>query len=235
MRPSLYRKFNKIVGKSCLRRILRKIWVKRLFRLRGVSSPDRVDGIKSEISKYHENQTLRVTLKFLRQKGYQTAFDALMSEMEEPEYFLENPIVSTLYETIVSKGDYSEAEKLIESQELSSCFTDQPSRQGHWERFEPKKPYDPWPCARGGHQMVFYDQKCYLFGGWTGGADLGDFWEFDYSRSSWRLINESSEAVGGPGPRSCHKMAIDSQRRIIYTLGRYVDSNGFYNPFFFNP
>merc|ERR1712227_400569 len=84
------------------------------IELRGVSSPDRVEGIKSEISKYHENQTLRVTLKFLRQKGYQTAFDALMSEMEEPEYFLENPIVSKLYETIVSKGDYSEAEKLIE-------------------------------------------------------------------------------------------------------------------------
>ena len=205
--------------------------IKCPFRLRGVCAPDKVDRLKSEIAKYHENQTLRVTLKFLRQKGFQNAFDALMAEMDEPEEFLENPVVTKLYDLIVTKGEYTEAQRLIESAELSMCFTDQPSRQGHWEKFEPKKPYDPWPCARGGHQMVFAGAKCYLFGGWTGGADLGDFWEFDCRRSSWRVIDESSEAVGGPGPRSCHKMAIDAQRGIIYTLGRYVDSNGFDKPF----
>ncbi len=29
----------------------------------------------------------------------------------------------------------------------------------------------------------------------------------------------------GPSARSCHKMCIDSQRRQIYTLGRYLDSS----------
>lgn len=29
----------------------------------------------------------------------------------------------------------------------------------------------------------------------------------------------------GPSSRSCHKMCIDSHRRQIYTLGRYLDSS----------
>lgn len=32
-------------------------------------------------------------------------------------------------------------------------------------------------------------------------------------------------AQSGPSARSCHKMCIDSQRRQIYTLGRYLDSS----------
>lgn len=34
-----------------------------------------------------------------------------------------------------------------------------------------------------------------------------------------------SSPQSGPSARSCHKMCIDSQRRQIYTLGRYLDSS----------
>lgn len=34
-----------------------------------------------------------------------------------------------------------------------------------------------------------------------------------------------STCQNGPSARSCHKMCIDSQRRQIYTLGRYLDSS----------
>lgn len=30
---------------------------------------------------------------------------------------------------------------------------------------------------------------------------------------------------GGPGPRSCHKMAIDEKEGWIYVLGRFVDTS----------
>lgn len=30
---------------------------------------------------------------------------------------------------------------------------------------------------------------------------------------------------GGPSARSCHKMCLDTERKQIFTLGRYLDSN----------
>lgn len=42
-----------------------------------------------------------------------------------------------------------------------------------------------------------------------------------YVKQSVSLCTEQS----GPSARSCHKMCIDSQRRQIYTLGRYLDSS----------
>lgn len=42
------------------------------------------------------------------------------------------------------------------------------------------------------------------------------------SNSQTRLLCTNQN---GPSARSCHKMCIDSQRRQIYTLGRYLDSS----------
>ncbi|PIO30504.1 hypothetical protein AB205_0017180 [Aquarana catesbeiana] len=40
-----------------------------------------------------------------------------------------------------------------------------------------------------------------------------------------RLGNTARGVKNGPSARSCHKMCIDTQRRQIYTLGRYLDSS----------
>ena len=75
--------------------------------------------------------------------------------------------------------------------------------------------------------MVIFGHFCYLFGGWTGGADLGDFWSYDIINNKWKLIYENSEDHNGPSPRSCHKMTLDTKNAKIYTLGRYVDRHVF--------
>ncbi|OWR42316.1 muskelin isoform X2 [Danaus plexippus] len=82
------------------------------------------------------------------------------------------------------------------------------------------------PVPRGGHQLVVDPNTglLYLFGGWNGEEDLDDLWSFDPSTESWRLLCLHSGAVGGPSPRSCHKMVFDPVHEKLYTLGRYLDN-----------
>jgi hypothetical protein len=81
------------------------------------------------------------------------------------------------------------------------------------------------PGCRGGHQMVMDSahQVLYLFGGWDGNRDLADFWAFHIPSAKWRLLSLDAEADGGPSPRSCHKMVLDSSCRHIFILGRYLE------------
>lgn len=53
---------------------------------------------------------------------------------------------------------------------------------------------DHVPCGRGGHSMCIdpEGQKIYMFGGWNGRKDLGDFWEFDLRTNAWRLISPNA-------------------------------------------
>jgi hypothetical protein len=175
-----------------------------------------------EVEKIKENESVRIALKFLRQKGFKNAFEALLVESEKT---LEHELVSTFYELIVTNGDYDNASNLLKSPRMEPLLKDaKPTQKGRWIKCAPDGTLNYWPGARGGHQMVIYDEKCYLFGGWTGGADLGDFWVFDIKRSKWSQISENVREQGGPSPRSCHKMCIDPARGIIYTFGRYVDA-----------
>lgn len=86
---------------------------------------------------------------------------------------------------------------------------------------------DNRPGMRGGHQMVIdvQTETVYLFGGWDGTQDLADFWAYSVQENQWACISRDTEKESGPSARSCHKMCIDSQRRQIYTLGRYLDSS----------
>uniref|UniRef100_A0A8C7KLU0 Muskelin 1, intracellular mediator containing kelch motifs n=1 Tax=Oncorhynchus kisutch TaxID=8019 RepID=A0A8C7KLU0_ONCKI len=86
---------------------------------------------------------------------------------------------------------------------------------------------DNRPGMRGGHQMVIdvQTETVYLFGGWDGTQDLADFWAYSVQENQWVCISRDTEKESGPSARSCHKMCIDSQRRQIYTLGRYLDSS----------
>ena len=67
-------------------------------------------------------------------------------------------------------------------------------------------------------------QIIYLMGGWDGNDDLADFWMFDINQKSWRMISRDTEQDGGPCARSCHKLCIDHKRKLIFMLGRYLDS-----------
>ena len=67
-------------------------------------------------------------------------------------------------------------------------------------------------------------QQIYLLGGWDGMSDLSDFWVYTVDTAQWSCLSRNTELDGGPCARSCHKMCLDKERKLIYTLGRYLDS-----------
>lgn len=80
---------------------------------------------------------------------------------------------------------------------------------------------------RGGHQLIIdsKDNMIYLFGGWDGFEDLSDLWSYDIIKNEWNLMHKRAELIGGPTPRSCHKMVYDSYNSHIFTFGRYLDGH----------
>lgn len=78
---------------------------------------------------------------------------------------------------------------------------------------------------RGGHQMCIdpYTNTIYLFGGWDGNKDLNDLWSYDVKKQTWTLICADASSEKGPSPRSCHKMCLDTKKKQIFMLGRYLD------------
>ncbi len=47
------------------------------------------------------------------------------------------------------------------------------------------------PDMRGGHQMCIDSEAgvLYLYGGWDGSKELGDFWQFTMSSSKWTRLS----------------------------------------------
>ncbi|XP_059091782.1 muskelin-like [Tigriopus californicus] len=81
------------------------------------------------------------------------------------------------------------------------------------------------PSCRGGHQMVIdvSTQTIYMFGGWDGNRDLNDFWTYNIATNKWTLLSINTAMEGGPDPRSCHKMVLDTTYKLLFLLGRYLD------------
>eukprot|EP00731_Ephydatia_muelleri_P000964 Em0001g964a len=73
------------------------------------------------------------------------------------------------------------------------------------------------------------EEVLYMFGGWDGDQDLGDLWRFDVERGTWECVCSDTSLVGGPCPRSCHKMALDLEEGTMYVLGRYIDHGDFFS------
>lgn len=94
-----------------------------------------------------------------------------------------------------------------------------------WEQLEPLDNSQIQPGVRGGHQMCIdpYTSTVYLFGGWDGYKDLNDLWSYDVNAQLWTRICTDAANQGGPSPRSCHKMVLDTKRKQIFILGRYLD------------
>lgn len=171
----------------------------------------------------------KLCLKFLRQSNYTAAFDALS---QQANVSFEDEVLTKLHKHLVIDGDYDQVEKLLDQCFDNGYFDDHLSQQNYsavWTLLEPKGHKDQRPGMRGGHQMAIdpIDQKVYLFGGWNGKVDLSDFWVCDVSDASnneWTCLSPDTSIVGGPSPRSCHKMVLDHIQKKIYLLGRYLDS-----------
>ncbi|RXM28953.1 Muskelin [Acipenser ruthenus] len=173
--------------------------------LHGIDEPDVVQPCLNWYSKYREQEAIRLCLKHFRQHNYTEAFESLQ---KKTKIALEHPMLTDLHDKLVLKGDFDACEGLIDK-----------AVNGDGD--------DSRPGMRGGHQMVIdvQTETVYLFGGWDGTQDLADFWAYSVQDNQWLCISRDTEKENGPSARSCHKMCIDSQRRQIYTLGRYLDSS----------
>ncbi|KAI3366507.1 hypothetical protein L3Q82_000638 [Scortum barcoo] len=175
------------------------------IELHGIEDPDVVQPCLNWYSKYREQEAIRLCLKHFRQHNYTEAFESLQ---KKTRIALEHPMLTHLHDRLVLQGDFDACEELIDK-----------AVRGDGD--------DNRPGMRGGHQMVIdvQTETVYLFGGWDGTQDLADFWAYSVQENQWACISRDTEKESGPSARSCHKMCIDSQRRQIYTLGRYLDSS----------
>uniref|UniRef100_A0A3Q3BLH4 Muskelin 1, intracellular mediator containing kelch motifs n=1 Tax=Haplochromis burtoni TaxID=8153 RepID=A0A3Q3BLH4_HAPBU len=214
------------------------------IELHGIEDPDVVQPCLNWYSKYREQEAIRLCLKHFRQHNYTEAFESLQ---KKTRIALEHPMLTHLHDRLVLQGDFDACEELIDKAVRDGLFNQYISQQEYkprWSQIIPKcnkgtsaqeinrddmnsDGDDNRPGMRGGHQMVIdvQTETVYLFGGWDGTQDLADFWAYSVQENQWACISRDTEKESGPSARSCHKMCIDSQRRQIYTLGRYLDSS----------
>lgn len=144
---------------------------------------------------------------------------------------LENPHVTRLHEILVHNGDFVGAEAFIEQSVNEGYFQNYIQQQEYQAFWQPVSPVDAdpdlKPGMRGGHQMCVdpYTETIYLLGGWDGSQDLSDLWAYSIPNNKWTLLCREAELIGGPSPRSCHKMCLDTKRKQLFSFGRYLDTS----------
>lgn len=162
----------------------------------------------------------RVCLSFLRERGVDPATLRLFEA--DSGVVVEDGLVAQLREAILGRtADLSRAEALLVAAQNEVAVLDDVAQRdvvAVWERLD-----GPGPSPRGGHHMVWDGRRgvAYLFGGWDGARDLGDLWAFDPRSATWTLLSADARGEGGPGPRSCHKLALLGPRLLL--LGRYAE------------
>jgi hypothetical protein len=152
---------------------------------------------------YREREAIRVCLKHLRDHNYIEAFESLQ---KKTKIQLEDPLITELYNTLVLRGDYAEAEKFLERCARDNLFHDYITQQDYKTSWVPLGPEYPEvicgdgpsqsrPGMRGGHQMCIdpNTETIYLFGGWDGNQDLADFWSYHIPTAKWTLISSNTE------------------------------------------
>ncbi|XP_063693965.1 muskelin-like [Bolinopsis microptera] len=192
-------------------------------RLSGVSDPLYVNPCIQFFTNRRQERAIKLCLKHLRQHNYSEAFESLQKRTKVQ---LEHPMLTQLHEKLVGSGDFDEVEVLLDHAFHDGYMEDYTSKQysAKWEQIHVPDG-SPRPGNRGGHPMCIDETagKVYLFGGWDGKNDLGDFWEYNSSANTWQCISADTEINSGPCRRSCHKMVLDSKHKLIYILGRYLD------------
>ncbi|XP_027058035.1 muskelin-like [Pocillopora damicornis] len=204
------------------------IW---FVELSGVDDPEIVQPSLTWFNTYREREAIRLCLKHFRQHNYAEAFESLQ---KRTKINLEHPMLTELHQKLVIDNDFDGCEKIIEQASNDAIFSHYISQQDYkpkWKAIIPLAAQNDdssssRPGMRGGHQMSIdmESQVIYLLGGWDGMVDLADFWSFTVESSQWTCLSRDTEQEGGPCARSCHKMCLDGKRKLIYTLGRYLDS-----------
>ncbi len=167
-----------------------------------------------------ETMAVRHILKYLRSRRLMAPFKALTACTDVQ---LEHPLVTRFYDSVVSDGNWAEAERVLQlaaDAGLFDTYAREAPAQATWTRLCGTSADGDAPRQRGGHAMCI-DQaagRIYLYGGWDGERSLDDFWMYSIAEGQWYMMPRNDDAVW-PGRRSCHKMAFDAGTGRIYLLG----------------
>lgn len=214
------------------------------LRLAGIADDAFVERAKVGFASAKQLEGVRLCMKFLRKSRYFRSLEALKAESR---LAVEEERLVQLQQLLCGGGDRFQGTDALfgaihsfvsrlPDETFAAYIEGTCKYRPQWSRIDPaatSRTIDSdastvlRPSRRGGHQMCIdaTKQHIYLFGGWDGAQDLSDFWLFDVAANSWRLLAADTRDVGGPSPRSCHKMVFDAKRRIVYVLGKYVDTD----------
>lgn len=191
-----------------------------------------VEVLLNEATAQHmETIALRHVLKHLRSRRLMAPFKALSACADVQ---LEHPLVTRLYDSIVSDGNWAEAERVLQlaaDDGLFDTFAREAPAQATWARLCGMSADGDAPRQRGGHAMCIDEARgrIYLYGGWDGERSLDDFWVYSIAEGQWHIVLRHEGAVW-PGRRSCHKMVFDAGTGRIYLLGCLGVSDDDLNP-----
>ena len=180
-----------------------------------------VDTLFSEATPQHmETMALRHILKHLRSRRLMAPFKALTACADVQ---LEHPLVTRFYDSVVSDGNWAEAERVLQlaaDAGLFDTYAREAPAQATWTRLCGASADGDAPRQRGGHAMCIDEAAgmIYLYGGWDGERSLDDFWVYAIAESRWQAVPRPEDAAW-PGRRSCHKMTFDAGSGRIYLLG----------------
>ncbi|KAI9463668.1 Muskelin N-terminus-domain-containing protein [Lactarius psammicola] len=186
----------------------------------GFGEESYVKEVEQRHEEYMEATALRHILKHLRSRRLMVPFKALTASAGVQ---LEHPLVARLYDSIVSDGDWAEAERVLQltaDAGLFDAFAREAPAHATWTRLCGPSADGDTPRQRGGHAMCIDEAagRIYLYGGWDGERSLDDFWVYVIADGQWHVVPRNEGAVW-PGRRSCHKMAFDAKTGSIYMLG----------------
>ncbi|KAG6891567.1 hypothetical protein C0992_003594 [Termitomyces sp. T32_za158] len=194
--------------------------------LAGINDQAYVERVRQGYDEYRETIVLRHVLKHLRQRRLLAPYESILSRSGiQPEH----PLVTKLYESLVLRGDWKQAEDTLSLMSKTSLFDSylhgtQP--YAVWKQLRGTNADGDVPSPRGGHAMCMdpINDMIYLLGGWDGEKSLDDFWVYSVKEDKWQVLSHSTSGEkNAPGARSCHKMVFDTKTGSIYVLGRLSD------------
>ena len=176
--------------------------------------------INEATAQHMETMALRHIVKHLRSRRLMAPFKALTACADVQ---LEHPLVTRFYDSVVSDGNWAEAERVLHlaaDAGLFDIYAREAPAQATWRRLRGASADGDAPGQRGGHAMCIDEAagRIYLYGGWDGERSLDDFWVYSIPEGQWSIVPRNDDAVW-PGRRSCHKMAFDAGTGRIYLLG----------------
>ncbi|KAG5723205.1 Muskelin [Termitomyces sp. T112] len=196
--------------------------------LTGITDEAYVERVRLKYDEFQETTVLRHVLKYLRQRRLLTPYESIISRSGiQPEH----PLITKLYESVVLRGDWKQAEdtlSLMSKTNLFDSYIHGTQPYAVWRRLYGTNADGDVPSPRGGHAMCMdpINDMIYLFGGWDGKKSLDDFWVYSVREDKWQILSHgTSEEKNAPGARSCHKMVFDTKTGNIYVLGRLSDSD----------